>query len=313
MNIDNIVIPGGILATWDGPQSPETQGDADNKERFDIVEVARERARSLSVSVDYQIGRRRSTLERIPSTIPPTETTHAASRQESRSTHAQRPALNRQRSKTIEVGDLARSRATGPNPPANPILRLEPSVTTPQDHLDSANTTINLEDSYVFQRLEDYKPSSRDTAPQVSAGPLFLAGSSSGNTATLRRKSSDRHLERNPSRRSRLSSGNVARRASIAVGGVVEKVMDTVTRPLRRTSLQEVYEKAKIRQLQLTRSTVAQISFQYVSYLLMLAGIYFVFVGFPLWKGLVLVLYDVFRRELAIPVGTVVFLGIAFL
>ena len=93
----------------------------------------------------------------------------------------------------------------------------------------------------------------------------------------------------------------------------MEKVVDTVTRPLRRTSLQDVYEKAKIRQTQLTRSTVAQIGFQYFSYLLMLAGIYFVFVGYPLWKGLVLVLYDVFRMQLTIPVGTAVFLGIAFL
>ena len=312
MGIDNIVIPGGILATWDGPQSTETQGHGGNNESFDIVEVARERARSLSTSVDYQGSRRRSTLERIASTIPPSETTQAAFQQGSRSAYAQRPAFHRQRSKFINVGGLARSRATGLSTPANPGLRLEPSITF-QDPLDSTNIAINLEDSYVFQRLEDCKPSYQDTGRRSSTGPLFIARSSLANTATLRRQSSDRHLERNLSRKSRLSCGNVARRASIALGGVVKKVVDTVTRPLRRTSLQEVYEKAKIRQVQLTRSTVAQISFQYYSYLLMLAGIYFVFVGFPLWKGLVLVLYDVFRMQLAIPVGTAVFLGIAFL
>ena len=312
MNIDNIVIPGGILATWDGPHLTEKQGHEGDNECFDIVEVARERARSLSVSVDYQGSGGRSRLERIASSVPPSETTQAASRKESRSTYAQRPAFHRQRSQSIEIGGLARSRATGFNTPANPGLRLEPSVTF-QYPLDSTNTTINLEDSYMFQRLEDYKPSSQETGRNTSTGPLFLARGSSANMTTLRRESSNRYLERLPSRKSRLSSGNVARRASVAVGGVVEKAVDTVTRPLRRTSLQEVYEKAKVRQVQLTRSTVAQISFQYVSYLLMLAGIYFVFVGFPLWRGLVLVLYDVFRMQLAIPVGTAVFLGIAFL
>ena len=312
MSIENIVIPGGILATWDGPQSTETQGHGGDNERFDIVEVARERARSLSASVDYQGSRRRSTLERIASTISPSEITPAASRQESRSTHAQRPAFHRQRSKSINIGGLARSRATGLNTPANPGLRLEQSVTF-LDPLDSTNTTINLQDSYVFQRLEDCKPSYQDTGRQSSTGPLFLTRSRSNNTPRLHRNSSNRYLERNLSRKSRLSSGNVARRASVTVGGVVEKVIETVTGPVRRSSVQEVYEKAKLRQAQLTRSTVAQISFQYFSYLLMLAGIYFVFVGFPLWKGLVLVLYDVFRMQLAIPVGTAVFLGIAFL
>ena len=312
MSIDNIVIPGGILATWDGPQSTEKQSHGGDNERFDIVEVARERARSLSVSVDYQGSGGRSTLERIASFVPPNQTTQAASRKESRSAHAQRPAFHRQRSKSIEIGGLARSRAPGLNAPANSGLRLQSSVTF-QDRLDSTNTTINLEDSYVFQRLEDYIPSSQETGRKPSTSPLFLARSGSANMTTLRRESSNRYLERIPSRKSRLSSGNVARRASIVVGGVVEKVVDTVTRPLRRTSLQEVYEKAKIRQAQLTRSTVAQISFQYFSYLLMLAGIYFIFVGFPLWKGLVLSLYDVFRMQLTIPVGTAVFLGIAFL
>ena len=312
MNIDNIVIPGGILATWDGPQSTETQGHEGDNERFNIVEAARERARSLFASVDYQGSGGGSTLQRISSSIPPSETAQAASPQQSRSIHAQRPAFHRQRSKSINLGGLARSRATGLDTPANPGLRLEPSITF-RDPLHSTNTTINLEDSYVFQRLEDYKPSSQDTGRRTSNNPLFLARSSSANITRLCRESSNRSLERIPSRKSRLSSGNVARRASITVGGVVEKVVDTVTRPLRRTSIQEVYEKAKIRQAQLTRSTVAQISFQYFSYLLMLAGIYFVFVGFPLWKGLVLVLLGVFRMQLTIPVGTAAFLGIAFL
>ena len=311
MNIDNIVIPGGILATWDGPQSAQSQRNGKDNESFDVVEVARERARSLSASIDAQDSGRGSTLERMASTISPRETTQAVSRQESRKSHAQRPNFHRQRSKSINLAGLARSRATGLGTPANPGLRLEPTITF-QTPLNST-TMVDLEDSYVFQRLEHYKPSYLDPARPSPTGPLFLARGSSVNTASPRKKSSQAYLDRTPSRRSRHAYANVARRASIVVGNVVEKVKDTVTAPLRRSSIQEVYEKAKIRQIQLMRSTVAQISFQYISYLLMLAAIFFIFVGFPLWNGLVLVLYHVFRKQLAIPVGTAVFLGIAFL
>ena len=311
MNIDNIVIPGGILATWNDPQSAGAQRDVGDNERFDIVEVARERARSLSVSFGGQGSGGRSTLERIASIIPPSENTEAASPQESPNTYGQMLGHQRQRSNTINLGGLARSRVTGLGTPANPGLRLEPAVTF-QESLGPA-TTINLEDSYVFQRLEDCKPSDQDTAWQSSTSPLFLARTGAVKTAALRRTSSHIHLERNPSINSPLSSANVARRASIAVGNAVEKVKDTVTGPLRRSSIQEVYEKAKIRKAQLDRSPVAQIIFQYVAYLLMLAGVYFVFVGFPLWKGLVLVLYSLFHMQLTVPAGTAAFIGIAFL
>ena len=311
MNIDNLVIPGGILATWGGPQSGQAQQDGEDNESFDIVEVARERARSLSASIDAQDSGIGSTLERIASTMSPCGTTQAASGQESHEPHTQRPVFHRQRSNSINLGGLARSRATGLSTPANPGLRFEPTVTF-EKTLDSTNR-IDLEDSYVFQRLEHYKPSDQNPARPSSTGPRHLARGSSVNTASPRKKSSQGHLDRTLSGRSRQSSANVARRASIAVGNVVEKVKDTVTGPLRRSSIQELYEKAKIRQVQLMRSTVAQISFQYVSYLLMLAAIYFIFVGFPLWEGLVLIIYNIFRKRLAIPVGTAVFLGIAFL
>ena len=311
MNIDNIVIPGGILATWDGPQSAQTEQNGEDNESFDIVEVARERARSLSTSIDARDGGRGSTLERMASTISPCEMTQAAFGQESHKPRAQRPGFHRQRSNSIDLGGLARSRATGLSTPANPGLRLEPIVTF-EKTLDST-TMIDLEDLYVFQRLEHYKSSNQNPAWSSSAGPLHLARGSSVNTASPRKKSPHGRFDRTLSGRSRHSSANVARRTSIAVGNVVEKVKDTVTGPLHRSSIEEVYEKAKIRQVQLMRSTVAQISFQYVSYLLMLAAVYFIFVGYPLWEGLVLVIYNVFRKRLAIPVGTAVFLGIAFL
>lgn len=52
MNVDNIVIPGGLLATWDGPQSTESEDRGNDNEDFDVVEIARQRARSLGASLN---------------------------------------------------------------------------------------------------------------------------------------------------------------------------------------------------------------------------------------------------------------------
>ena len=311
MNIDNIVIPGGILSTWDGPQPTETQRPGGNDESFDVVEVAREHARLLSVSSNGQLSGRKDTLERVASIIPPRQIIQPAFPQGLPDTFVQRSGFQRPRHNSINLGGLARSRATGLSTPANPGLRFDLPPTLP-NRLDSTTTT-DLEESYVFRRLKDYNPSYQHKASQSSAGSLFLARKGSRNTVALRGVSSHTYLERHPSEMSRVSSVTMARRASIVVGNVIDKVKDTVTAPLRRSSLQEVYEKAKIRQAQLKRSVLAQVIFQYVSYLLMLAAIYFIFVGFPLWKGLVLVLFNVFHMQLAIPAGTAAFLGIAFL
>ncbi len=61
------------------------------------------------------------------------------------------------------------------------------------------------------------------------------------------------------------------------------------------------------------RSNAVQIGFEYTFYLLMLATIYFVFVGVPLWNGLVLTIYYIFDMKLVVPAGTAIFLGIGFL
>lgn len=139
---------------------------------------------------------------------------------------------------------------------------------------------------------------------------MFLARNSSKNADRQRKESA---LDRKQSSVSQYSTINVVRRASIAVENTVEKVRETITGALRRSSLQEVYEKAKIRQAQLRRTTTVQIGFQYTFYLLMLATVYFVFIGYPLWNGFVLTVYYLFDKELVIPAGTAIFLGIGFL
>lgn len=75
----------------------------------------------------------------------------------------------------------------------------------------------------------------------------------------------------------------------------------------------DVYDKAKVRQVELQRSKFVQILFQYSIYTICLAFIYFVLVGEPLWKGAVYWLYYVFKHKFTVPGTWAVVIGIAFL
>lgn len=81
----------------------------------------------------------------------------------------------------------------------------------------------------------------------------------------------------------------------------------------RQTSIWNTFENAKVRQKKLQRSPVFQIIFQYAMYLLILAGVYFVLVGRPLWGGLVWYIYLLFEYHLTFVGGTAIFVGLAFL
>lgn len=329
MNVENIVIPGGILSTWSGLQPLRSEDDGQAEpEDFDIAEVARQRARSLSTSLNQQDGDRGDQLERLAGVIQSNENTQIPLQQIPEEDQTlvpqalltQRPA----RSNTIELGDLGRSRATGLSTPANPGLQLDrkPSTSFITGQKQTENnttgaTTGELENSYVFQSLHSYQMGPRPHGSQSSTGPsVFLARNGLTRTTGPRRGSSRRTLDRNQSNQSetsQYSNVSVLRRASVIAENAVEKVKETFTSAVRRSSLQEVYEKAKIRQVQLQRSTAFQIGFEYTFYLLMAAIVYFVFIGYPLWNGLVLTIYYIFDMKLVVPAGTAIFLGIGFL
>lgn len=318
MSVDNIVIPGGILTAYQDRQPRENNDGGGRSEAFDIAEVARQRARSFTITLDSQNESREDTLERLSNILEVKEDTQAALQQGSDEAGQQGPPIRRrQRPITINLGGLGRSRVTGLNTPANPGLPLDRTSSVSsvagqkrtQKPLHSHKSS-ELENSYIFQGLQDYRFTGQEPAKLSSNPPVFLARNGSRNTGRQRRESA---LDRKRSSVSQYSSINVARRASIAVENTVEKVRETITGAFRRSSLQEVYEKAKIRQAQLQRTTVVQIGFEYTFYLLMLATIYFVFIGYPLWNGFVLTVYYLFDKTLAIPAGTAIFLGIGFL
>lgn len=90
-------------------------------------------------------------------------------------------------------------------------------------------------------------------------------------------------------------------------------VWQDVRQKVRRSSMWDVYDKAKVRQVELQRSKFVQILFQYSIYTIYLAFIYFVLVGEPLWKGAVYWLYYVFKHKFTVPGTWAVVIGIAFL
>ncbi|KAL9006301.1 MAG: hypothetical protein Q9188_000958 [Gyalolechia gomerana] len=327
MSVNNIVIPSGILAAWQGPQLPdydnpvnENENENEN-EAFDVTKVARRRARTLSVSLDRQGYGRENTLEQLASVVRLKDNTLNSLKrglpdQPRYVSSVQWP----KRSTTINLGDLSRSRNTDLSTVAGPGPRLDRTSSTlfptrpkPLRRRLRSDVGRGLDDSYVFQSLGNDKVPERETAQVNSNPPVFLARNSSKRTNISRRESSRKDYGRSQSNTSQPSTNNVIRRASVAVQNVVEKVNETVTSAFRRSSLQELYEKAKIRQVQLKRSNMAQLAFEYTYYLILLATVYFVFVGVPFWSGLVLTIYYLFDMKLVVPAGTAIFLGIGFL
>jgi hypothetical protein len=80
---------------------------------------------------------------------------------------------------------------------------------------------------------------------------------------------------------------SVIRRASIAIASAYETLAQGTTDLMRRSSLWDSYENAKMRDKHLQRKRWVQVVFEYASYLILLSFVYFVLIGRPLWNGAV--------------------------
>ncbi|KAJ5191758.1 uncharacterized protein N7498_010743 [Penicillium cinerascens] len=81
----------------------------------------------------------------------------------------------------------------------------------------------------------------------------------------------------------------------------------------RRSSMYEVYEKAKVRGVALHRKYWVRLLFEYSLYTLLILFVYFVLVGMPLWKGAVWWLYWVVQTKFVIQGGYAITIGLAAL
>jgi hypothetical protein len=94
------------------------------------------------------------------------------------------------------------------------------------------------------------------------------------------------------------------------------RLSDTARRPRsrklsRRGSLWDVYERAKVRGGELQRRRWVQLVFEYTFYLVLVAFVYLVLVGMPLWKGAIYWLYWVVKHKFVVTGTWSITLGIA--
>ncbi|KAL9038139.1 MAG: hypothetical protein Q9180_003311 [Flavoplaca navasiana] len=320
MSIENIVIPNGMLAAWDGPLNTQNANHEEKREVFDVTKVVRQRARTLSVSLlrpyhpkEDAFGPRENSFASHQRTQRPPPRQSDSAPEEGRRLQPLR------KSNTINLGQLGRPQVSGSGAAPALGLRLDRNSSVPPRVVRRAsrvaqkfNAMHELQESYVFQSLGNSVNPGKAAHVTPDSTSVFLDKHTALPTAN-RNGSFSETIERTTSNISQSTTLGVMRRASVVVENMVEKAKETVSAPLRRGSLQDLYEKAKIRELQLMRSNAVQLGFEYTFYLLLLAIIYFVFVGVPLWSGLVLTIYYIFDMKLVVPAGTAIFLGIGFL
>jgi hypothetical protein len=134
--------------------------------------------------------------------------------------------------------------------------------------------------------------------PLAAAGAaLGLVTSNNNSITAARRPSMWRH---SAAVDVHAPSYNGQRRPSVfqRAGSVFQDTMQTVRKKVRRSSMWDVYENAKKRQLEIRRKRWVQIVFEYTFYFMLVVLVYFLIIGQPLWKGTYLSLYLGFKYKL---------------
>ena len=96
------------------------------------------------------------------------------------------------------------------------------------------------------------------------------------------------------------ADSSAMRRASVAIASAYRTLTQGTTNVMRRSSLWDAYENAKIRSQHLQRKKWVQVVFEYTFYLVLACFVYFVLVGRPLWNGSVWYLYWVVHTKFTV-------------
>ncbi|KAF4553849.1 Hypothetical protein D9617_6g095820 [Elsinoe fawcettii] len=146
----------------------------------------------------------------------------------------------------------------------------------------------------------------RQTGWRWGGGRESISGTVSTRSATRRNTS--------------INAGRDARKQSVWVRAAsvwqdtiatVGDTMQTVTSKMRRNTMQDVYDQAKIRGEEMQRSQLFMITFEYAIYALILATIYFVFIGMPLWNGTAWWIYHAMQHSFNVQGTWAIFVSIA--
>ncbi|KAH0070266.1 glycosyltransferase family 2 protein, partial [Aureobasidium melanogenum] len=137
------------------------------------------------------------------------------------------------------------------------------------------------------------------------ADPMAAVGAALGLVATNNTNNSN-PTARRPSMWRRIATADVngpyngERRGTVfqRANSVFQDTLLNVRKKVRRSSMWDVYENAKKRQLAIRRKRWVQITFEYSFYAMLLVLLYFLIIGVPLWKGTYWELYLAFKYKL---------------
>jgi hypothetical protein len=298
--------------------------------RFDVREVVKTPtrvARAASISLKNQQRTRKTSIQYPANTLPIID--EQAERPESLYHFAggtpvllDDPRLPRPKKALTHSSRKHRPFRTArplPSPPA----WLAGVNTRPTEQTSHAPPNDLTDQSHIFRDLSSFKFGQIRRRSSSNPSPLFYTRGNSldherrgsvspgiSRTATL----DSRNLSPSQdavTRRATASSvsTNPIRRASVVVADIFTGVMSRA----RQSSLASVYEKAKIRQEQLKRSPWVQLLFEYSMYALLIASVYLVLVGLPLWRGVVWYIYVLIATKFVIVGGSAIFVGLAAL
>lgn len=178
----------------------------------------------------------------------------------------------------------------------------EPALPSPTFRDDARKHSIAPQS--LFQALSGYSMSGSDSSSSGQAG-----SSSSSDSATDGAKTPTAPVRPSisyaPEREKKPRSKSFAH----AVGGRARRLSQAV----RRSSMWDVYEKAKTRGAEIQRKKWAQVVFEYGFYIFLLAFVYLLIIGMPLWRGSVWWLYWLMQHKFGLTAGFTIPIGVAAL
>ncbi|KAL8981838.1 MAG: hypothetical protein Q9177_005452 [Variospora cf. flavescens] len=125
----------------------------------------------------------------------------------------------------------------------------------------------------------------------------------------------DYEFEQHPSAKNRRRRDSKAIPKSWKFLGItapeVGNAVTNVTNKFRRGNFREMYEKAKVKQATIRRSSRAQFVFKWTFYVLLTATIYLLLIGLPLWRGAVWYMYILFKKHLVLKAGMAITFGLS--
>jgi hypothetical protein len=331
-NAELVTIPHGLFQSHSNPvylsgrKAEEAEGNA---ARFDVQEVVKTPARvARAASISFQ-DRQRTQFGNLqyPENILPI-IDEQAERPESLYRFAggtpvllDDPRLPRPKKALTTSSRKHRPFRSARAPVAPPPAWLAGINRSSAEQIRPAPNDLT-DQSHIFRDLSSFKFGQQRRRTSSNSSLFYTRGNSldrdrhgsvspgMSRTATLQSRNLS-PLQDVVIRRATASSvsTNPIRRASVVVADAFANVMTRA----RQSSLASVYERAKIRQEQLKRSRGVQLLFEYSMYTLLIASVYLVLVGLPLWRGVVWYIYILISTKFVIVGGSAIFVGLAAL